>query len=275
MTATSRKARYGAPRTAFSTVKDLTGALTAGNSRKGTVIAASSGLALTMVATAAGAATAPTPELAAQATIDTTHISQQAKTALAAPVTVEVAKDAAWESGAAVKVDAKKAPKPVVRPAAAPQQTAERETARASRTNERQAPARQRQQAAPAAQEQAPVASAPASGVGAKVVSIAYRYIGTPYVHGGSTPGGFDCSGFTAYVYAQVGITLPRSSSAQRGAGRVVSASEARPGDLIWWPGHVGIYLGNGQHIAARNPGTPLKAGPIYRSGATFIRVTG
>ncbi|OKL54752.1 hypothetical protein BSZ39_02390 [Bowdeniella nasicola] len=269
MTVTSNKARYGAKRTVFSQVKDLTGAMTSGNPRKSAVIAASSGLALTMVSTAAGAATAPTPQLAAQAKVDTTHISQQAKSALSAPVTVQVAKDAEWNSGATVSVDAKKAPKPVVRPAAPA--ASERDNNRATRSTTRTAPAA----AAKKETAEAPVQSAPASGIGAQVVAIALRYVGTPYVHGGSAPGAFDCSGFTSYVYAQVGIKLPRSSSAQRHAGRVVSASEARPGDLVWWPGHVGIYLGNGQHIAARNPGTPLKVSPIYRGGATFIRVTG
>lgn len=105
------------------------------------------------------------------------------------------------------------------------------------------------------------------------VVEIAFRYLGVPYVWGGSTPAGFDCSGFTQYVFRQVGIELPRTSAAQRYAGTVVSASEARAGDLIWWPGHVGIYLGGDQHIAARQPGTLLTAGPIYRSNPTFIRV--
>ena len=53
-----------------------------------------------------------------------------------------------------------------------------------------------------------------------------------------------------------------------------VSAAEARPGDLVWWPGHVGIYTGNGNNIAARQPGTPLTEGPIYHSSPTFIRVS-
>lgn len=117
--------------------------------------------------------------------------------------------------------------------------------------------------------------SAPASGIGAQIVEIARQYVGTPYVSGGAAPGGFDCSGFTQYVFAQVGITLPRTSSAQRYAGYVVSASEARPGDLIWAPGHVGIYTGNGMHIAARSPGTALYESVIYMTNPVFIRVTG
>src|SRR5690606_8647698 len=64
----------------------------------------------------------------------------------------------------------------------------------------------------------------------ASVVSIAMRYLGVPYVWGGTTPAGFDCSGFTSYVFAQVGIDLPRTSASQRYAGTVVSWAEAQPG---------------------------------------------
>ncbi len=119
-------------------------------------------------------------------------------------------------------------------------------------------------------------AAAPASGSGSAAVSIGRQYIGVPYVWGGGTPAGFDCSGFTSYVYAQLGVSLPRSSGAQRNAGRQVSASEARPGDMVWWPGHIGIYSGNGNHIAARNPSKPLTEGPIShvgRGAPVYIRV--
>ncbi|HHW84367.1 MAG TPA: hypothetical protein GX743_11265 [Actinomycetales bacterium] len=130
---------------------------------------------------------------------------------------------------------------------------------------------------APAASSSSSSGSTASSGgsssFGNSVVAIARQYIGTPYVYGGSTPAGFDCSGFTQYVYAKMGVSIPRSSGAQYGVGRQVSASEARPGDLVWWPGHVGIYTGNGNHIAARNPGTPLTEGPMYMSGGTFFRL--
>src|SRR5690606_22772668 len=146
---------------------------------------------------------------------------------------------------------------------------------RATQTASRSAVAGQ--SASAATTDSAEAVEAPAQSVsGNAIVDIAFRYVGTPYVYGGASPAGFDCSGFTWYVYQQAGISIPRSSSAQRNAGTVVSASEARPGDLVWWPGHVGIYLGDGQHIAARNPSKPRQAGPISdvgRGTPTFIRI--
>ena len=115
-------------------------------------------------------------------------------------------------------------------------------------------------------------APAPAPAVSSSaIVNYARQFLGVPYVWGGTTTSGFDCSGFTQYVFAHFGINLPRTSSAQATAGTRVSAAEARPGDLVWWPGHVGIYTGNGNNIAARQPGTPLTEGPIYHSSPSRI----
>ncbi|WP_275005755.1 C40 family peptidase [Promicromonospora iranensis] len=113
----------------------------------------------------------------------------------------------------------------------------------------------------------------PASAIGNSVISIASRYVGVPYVSGGSSPSGFDCSGFTAYVYGQLGIDLPHSSSSQPGYGTQVPASEAQPGDLMWTPGHVSIYAGGNTMIDASKPGTVVDFRTIWQSNPTFIRM--
>ncbi|WP_035191150.1 NlpC/P60 family protein [Ligilactobacillus equi] len=96
-----------------------------------------------------------------------------------------------------------------------------------------------------------------------RVASVAKSLIGTPYAWGGTTTAGFDCSGFTQYVYARVGINLGRTTYQQQYNGTRVAATEARPGDLLFWgsanaPHHVGISLGNGKYIDASTYGQPV-----------------
>ena len=117
---------------------------------------------------------------------------------------------------------------------------------------------------------QAAPAAAP-QGVGSDAVAIGSNYLGTPYAWGGGAPGGFDCSGFVSYVYAQMGISLPHQSGDILNSGTVISASEARPGDILWWPGHVGIYAGDGQ-VLHSTPGPGVSITNIWGS-PTYLRV--
>ena len=93
------------------------------------------------------------------------------------------------------------------------------------------------------------------------VVGIAMRYLGVPYVWGGASPRGFDCSGLVMYVFAQIGVSLPHSSYAQYGMGTPVGLGELQPGDLVFFAGasHVGIYIGGGQFIHAPHTGDVVK----------------
>jgi cell wall-associated NlpC family hydrolase len=95
---------------------------------------------------------------------------------------------------------------------------------------------------------------------GSAVVSYAEQFLGIPYAYGGTTPNGFDCSGFTQYVYRHFGVSLPRTAAAQSTIGTAVSVSSAQVGDLLFWGSqgsswHVGIYVGGTSYIAAPKTG--------------------
>lgn len=138
------------------------------------------------------------------------------------------------------------------------------------------------QNAAPAptlssAAAQPAVATKTASISADSVIASASAQMGVPYVYGGMSQAGFDCSGLTSFVFAQFGVQLPRTAEAQRAAATPVALNQLQPGDLVFWgqPAyHVGIYIGNGQYIHAPQPGQSVSIGSAqwfpYTSGGRF-----
>ncbi|GAB4086042.1 C40 family peptidase [Myceligenerans cantabricum] len=288
--------RHRAARTPITPLTPLTRAAARGISttaRRGAVVAAGSGLLVSLLgapadATPAGDHDTSTAELEAVAqglrqeglekaalqgatlpdlTLQAEAVPAQAAQEAATAPTVKVAADSTFavETGT-IKVTPAPEPEPEPEP--------EPVVAAPEPVEETAAPAVEE----PAAQEEAvaeePAAQeAPAPTTSSDILSIAKQYIGVPYLWGGSTPAGFDCSGFTSYVYAQVGISLPRTSSEQRYAGTVVSRAEAQPGDLIWSPGHIAIYAGGDMQVEAPVPGQTVRYTSIWQSSPTFIHV--
>jgi peptidoglycan DL-endopeptidase CwlO len=107
------------------------------------------------------------------------------------------------------------------------------------------------------------------------VVGIAMQYLGVPYVWGGASPSGFDCSGFIMYVYSQVGVSLPHHAASQYSSGSPVSRDALEAGDLVFFNGlgHAGIYIGGGQFIHAPHTGDVVKISSLYDSwyAATYV----
>jgi cell wall-associated NlpC family hydrolase len=108
------------------------------------------------------------------------------------------------------------------------------------------------------------IAPAPAARYGG-VVGIAMQYLGVPYVWGGASPSGFDCSGFSMYVFAQMGVSLPHHAASQYGMGTAVSKDQLQAGDLVFFNGlgHNGIYVGGGSFIHSPHTGDVVKISPM------------
>lgn len=116
------------------------------------------------------------------------------------------------------------------------------------------------------------------SAKGESVLAVAARYVGVPYVYGGSSPRGMDCSGYVQYVFAQLGISLPRTADQQMHATTRISRSEAGPGDLVFFVSggsayHVGIYAGNNMMYDAGRPGETIVKRAIWTATVVFGRV--
>lgn len=250
MTESMTRARHRSARRPATPLTDLASAASdsmGAVGRGAAVVAASSGLVVTMI-TPAGAAPGAGAAGALPA-VDTSALTASARAVLQTSPVVSSPADAAWsfEAPAVTAVE-----KPVQTRAA---------RAAASRSAER---------TAVAATVNNPV---PQSVSGNAVLEIAARYVGVPYVAGGTTPDGFDCSGFVSYVYAQLGIDLPHSSSGIKAAGTVVSRADALPGDLIWSPGHISIYAGGNDQIDSPTAGKTVQFRSIWQSSPVFIRI--
>jgi cell wall-associated NlpC family hydrolase len=112
----------------------------------------------------------------------------------------------------------------------------------------------------------------PQADIGVRVSKYARRFLGVRYRWGGASPqGGFDCSGFVAYVYRHFGVKLPHYTVAQFGRGRHVSRRRLRPGDLVFFDrvNHVGLYIGHGRFIHAPHSGAPVRVESL-RYGGSF-----
>lgn len=250
--------------------------------RRGLVVAASSGLALTMITSAANAAGGNTQSLERSAGALSVSPAAKAEALITQNAPIEVDADVAADADTlATSEVTTEAPGPSEEELAAQAEAeaqAEQAAAEAQAQAEQAAAEQAESQAAPAVSTEddaeptaAPASSSVPQGVGSDAVAIGSNYLGTPYAWGGGAPGGFDCSGFVSYVYAQMGISLPHQSGDILNSGTVISASEARPGDILWWPGHVGIYAGNGQ-VLHSTPGPGVSITNIWGS-PTYLRV--
>ncbi len=267
----SHPTRNGRHRAAnrYSAVSELSSIMkTAGTTgvRASAVLAASGGLVATFAlpaqATPASASTSTASEsaLAARAEAAASRAGTRAPLETPAVTAPEEAAPAKVETVGVAGVKAVAKPKPKPQPVVETVAPAVASPTTSSTTSGSTTPA-----------PPPPAANIPQSSSG--IVNIAQQYIGVPYVYGGSSPSGFDCSGLTMYVYGQAGISIPRTASAQQSSATPVSSPQ--PGDLVFfgYPAyHVGIYVGNGMMIDSPKPGTSVQYRSIFSGVSGYGR---
>ena len=271
----SNRARHRAEGPALTPFTALTQTAAENAARTGAIAVVTSGMLASVFTQTAHTAPA---ESHTQTTLANKTFDSTARAGLAENLVtkVEVAKDADfWAEQGRVSVTPYAETKAGIAEAKAKAEAEARAKAEAEAKAKAEAEAKAAAEAAAAEAEAVAKAAASSAGLGQQAVNLALEYVGVPYVWGGASPSGFDCSGLIQYVYGQLGVSLPHSSASMSTVGYQVSAAEAQPGDIVWTSGHVSLYAGNGMVVEAQQAGVPVHYTEMWQTNPVFIRVTG
>ena len=251
----SNRARHRAEGPALTPFTALTQTAAENAARTGAIAVVTSGMLASVFTQTAHTAPA---ESHTQTTLANKTFDTKTRAGLAENLVtkVEVAQDADfWAEQGRVSVTPYAETKAGIAEAKAKAEAEARAKAEAEAKAKAEAEAKAAAEAEAAAAAEAAESSA---GLGQQAVNLALEYVGVPYVWGGASPSGFDCSGLIQYVYAQLGVSLPHSSASMSTVGYQVSAAEAQPGDIVWTSGHVSLYAGDGMVVEAQQEGVPV-----------------